>query len=245
MKFVTVACVMAVLCDWPTAEAGSVYCNDFEGVVGAEWSEQSTSVTTSGRRFLGVFGAQTVSLAIATVPAGTVNLAFDLFVINTWDGNQFTDPLSTPTHVVGPDVWELSLASGTTLFHATFSVFDGTKAMHSFRDFPQSYPDDYPEGTNPARTGASENDTLGYFEGDSVYRLAFSFAHAGGPLDFNFSGLFPQGDPEEWGVDNILVSAVPEPSSFVVGSIVGLMGIAYLNLCRPEGRRADYLKPHG
>jgi hypothetical protein len=223
MRSLIIAFAIAVLAALSSADAGLIYSNDFEGSVGAEWSDPSTSVTPTGRRFLGIFGAQTISLTLNDVPAGQVDLAFDLFIINTWDGSQPIDPLSTPSHVVGPDVWDLSVASGPTLLHATFSVFDGTKAMHSFRDFPQSYPDDYPEGAHPARSGAAENDTLGYFEGDSVYRLSFS--HAGGPLVLNFSGIFPPSDPEEWGIDNITVSAVPEPSGLVFAGL-GLATLA-------------------
>ena len=105
------------------------------------------------------------------------------------------------------------------MINTTFSVFDGTKEMHSFRNYPQAFPGTYPADSFPARTGAVENDTLGYFEGDSVYHLSFEFTHSTGSLTLNFTGTFPAVDPEEWGIDNIVVTAVPEPSTFLLAFV--------------------------
>jgi hypothetical protein len=163
-----------------------------------------------------MLGGGTTSLTLNGVPDGqAVSLSFDLFIINTWDGSQSVDPLSDPIHSVGPDVWSFSADGGAPLLSTTFSVFDGTKSMHSFRNYPQAYPGSYPADSFPARSGAAENVSLGYFEGDSVYHLAFNFNHTSGPMVLNFAGAFPVVDPEEWGIDNIVVS-VPEPSSITL-----------------------------
>jgi hypothetical protein len=202
-------------------DASIVYRNDFEGAVGSEWSHAGTATTpVGGRRFLGIFQEDTVSLTLDLVGLHEVSLSFDLYVIQTWDGSQLVGPFN-PDHTVGPDLWSVGIEGGPDLLSTTFSVFDGTKPMHSFRDYPQAYPGDYPD-LNPARTGASENDTLGYFEGDSVYSMSFSFLHAG-PLVIDFAGDFPDFDPEEWGIDNVAVEAnvIPEPSTLIIWSLLG------------------------
>jgi len=170
-----------------------VYSNDFEAAVGTEWSNTSTGITpVDARRFLGRFGNQTVSLTLTDFPAHTnVTVFFDLFIMVTWDGN------STGW---GPDEWDLSVAGGSTLLHTTFSNFTN-----------QAYPDTYPGGNFPARTGATENNTLGYIgfgrTMDSVYRLSFTFSHSASSLGLNFSasGLQHLAD-ENWGIDNIVIN---------------------------------------
>jgi hypothetical protein len=168
-----------------------VYRNDFEGAVGPEWSVTSVDTTPSGRRFLGWFGGQTVSLSLGGLPAhGAATVAFDLFVIESWDGN---DTLH------GPDEWEMRLGSGPVLLNTTFSNtgVDGHR---------QAYPDAFPAGDHPARTGAVESDTLGYtYFGDSVYRLTFTFAHTGPNLVLDFSALLRAVFDESWGLDNVVV----------------------------------------
>lgn len=216
-----------------TLSASTVFESDFEGIVGAEWSKQTTSLTPVGsRRFLGMFQQETVNLTLDNVPDNqTVTVSFDLYIINTWDGSQLVDPLSNPPHTVGPDIWELNVAGGPTLLHTTFSIFDGTKAIHSFRSFPQSFPGSYPTDSFLARTGAVENDTLGYFEGDSVYHLEFDFDHSTGPVVLNFSSEHPVTDPEVWGIDNIVVTAVPESNALT------LLFVGIVILATPIARR--------
>lgn len=181
--------------------AAQIYVNDFEGAVGSEWSNNSTDITPTGARtFLGQFGNQTVSLTLASVPACNVTVSFELFLIQSWDGNG--------DHCCGPDVFDVSVGGGPELLHTTFSnVGDDNTA--------QAYPDAYPGGVNSSGSGAAESNTLGYsFWGDSVYNLSFIIAHAGGPLVLNFSasGLQGIGD-ESWGLDNVLVNCLPDCSN--------------------------------
>ncbi|MBI3949247.1 MAG: HYR domain-containing protein [Acidobacteria bacterium] len=190
-----------------------MYRNDFEGVVGPEWSNRSTDVTPRGRRrFLGQFNNGTVSLMLSHLqPHRVVTVSFDLFLIRSWDGNAFN------AFGVGPDVWDLTVEGApTTLLHTTFSNVDFIPGLDR-----QAYPGPFPGGNFRARTGAAENNTLGYtfFFGppffpinygirqvDSVYRLSFTFFHSASSLKFNFSasGLQPIGD-ESWGLDNVVV----------------------------------------
>ena len=194
------------------AAAEVVYFNDFEGAVGSEWSNTSTDTTPVGdRKFLGQFGNDTVSLMLTDLPPHTdMTVTFDLFIIQSWDGNIIG---------YGPDIWELSVAGGPTLLYTTFS-----NAFASETDFRQAYPDSYPDGDNPGLTGAAESDTLGYgdaseYDGanDSVYRLSFRFPHSESSLTLNFA-FSNSRDPEIWGLDNVTVEVV-EASAEINGHV--------------------------
>lgn len=186
----------------PTVGAGQVpvYTNDFEGAVGAEWSPASTSVTPSGRGFMGEFGAETVTLTLNDLPLHVaVTLSFDFYAIRTWDGNQ---EFNEEGELVGPDFFNVSVVDGPTLLHTTFANNPDL----------QAYPGAYPVASYPAHSGASEINTLGYvfFEEetpfDAVYKLHFTFAHAGDALQVQFSGIGLQALADEsWGLDNVVV----------------------------------------
>jgi formylglycine-generating enzyme required for sulfatase activity len=181
------------------------YVAEFEGVVGPEWSHRQTEVTPLGnRRFLGQFGNDTVTLILNGLPPHrAVTVSLDLFVINSWDGNWTS---------AGPDTWDLGVNGGLTLLHSSF--LNGPYG-DGYPMTLQSYPDNYPSGEHPARTGATENNTLGYtWDGvggmDSVYHLTFNFFHTANGVALNFSGngledLYN----ESWGVDNVMVTLSP------------------------------------
>ena len=87
---------------------------------------------------------------------------------------------------------------------------------------PQAYPDTWPIAEHPARTGAAENNTLGYgayaippndprqISLDSVYALQRTFAHNANSLTLDFAALGLSNDGklafEKWGLDNVVVS---------------------------------------
>jgi len=172
------------------ARADLAYRHDFEGPVGPEWSSRHVDTTPAGgRHFLGQFGNDQVGLRLDNLPRHTwVTISFDLYVVQSWDGNHAT---------VGPDVWSVGVDGAQTLLRTTFSNSEPR----------QAFPDPYPGGDYPARTGAAEIDTLGYpYIGDSVYRLTFTFPHTGHSVAFNFAGtgLEPLGN-ETWGLDNVAV----------------------------------------
>lgn len=178
----------------------TVYSYDFEGAVGAEWSPAHTSVTPSGRGFLGEFGAETVTLTLNDLPPHlAVTLSFDFYAIRSWDGNRTFNEEGDP---VGPDRFEVSVDDGPTLLDTTFANNGDL----------QAYPGAYPEAAYPAHSGASEVNTLGYtfFEEavpfDAVYKLRFTFQHSGATLQVKFSGIGLQElDDEAWGLDNVVV----------------------------------------
>ena len=177
----------------------TVYSNDFEGAVGPERSSTSVDTTPAGaRRFLGQFGNESVTLTLADLPPHTqATVSFDLYIIRSWDGNN-------ETATSRPEVWDLNVASGPTLFHTSFANNPEQR---------QAYPGTHPDDDYALRAGAMEHNSLAYFHFDdpmdAVYRLSSTVTHSGSSLALNFSGsgLQELGD-ESWGLDNVVVGVI-------------------------------------
>jgi len=163
------ALLVVILTSVRTTNAAIIYSNDFQSVVGSEWSNTSMDTTPLGSRgFLGQFANNdSVSLSLDNLPAHeSITLSFDLFVIQSWDG------INTDW---GPDIWQLGVVGGPELLSTTFS---NTAQDSHLQSYPASY-----SGSEqyPAYTGAAETNTLGYgFYGDSVYKFDFTFNHSAG-----------------------------------------------------------------
>ncbi|MEW6159009.1 MAG: hypothetical protein AB1813_16415 [Verrucomicrobiota bacterium] len=172
-----------------------VYANDFSDPPtpppGPEWSKPTTDSSPAGEKFLGQFGAETVTLTIDDLPEHTrVRIDLSLLLLKSWDGNG--------NACCGPDTWKLEIENGPTLLNTSFSN-TGESGNR------QSYPQPVPFGNNAARTGAAANNTLGYGS-DSIYNLTYEFAHTASRLVIKFIGTPTQGiEDESWGLDNILV----------------------------------------
>ena len=216
IAFVAGCIVVFVAVQPGSGRAATVYANDFQGVVGSEWSSTQTETPPAdpGRWFLGRFANDAVSLSLSGLPSHTnISLDFDLFIMSSWDGDG-PEPGT-------PDLWRLSVTGGPVLLYTTFSNFPNRT-----QDYPGPY-NGLPDATNPPKTGAAEVDTLGYpgfldfVGGDSVYHLSFTFPHSADSLTLAFQGgpgLTSVPD-ESWGLDNVVVDAqgtVPEPSSGVL-----------------------------
>lgn len=176
-----------------TYSGNLVYSNDFEDIVGPEWSIKSTDTTpVGGRQFLGQFLNDEVALTLNDLPPHeSLTLSFDLYVINSWDGSD------SP---YGPDIWSVA-ANSAPLLYTTFSNLDESSSS-------QAYPGEYPADSYLPQTGATEIDTLGYhYFGNSVYRLTFRVADSSSSLVLAFSaaGLLSLED-ESWGLDNVIVA---------------------------------------
>jgi hypothetical protein len=159
--------------------------------VGTEWSSNGTSVSSSGEKFLGEFGNDTIDLNLTSLPAHTrVEVAFDLYILGSWDGNQ---------NYYGPDKWLLK-EDGMLLLQTTFSN----------QAFRQAFPGAYPGGDFPSRSSATAVNSLGYTFGftpmDTVYHLVYTFDHQAGSLQLTFAGSGLQSLPDEsWGLDNVSI----------------------------------------
>lgn len=178
------------------------------------WSTDRMSTTPIGdRHFLGEFGNESAFLTVEELPAHSLlNVSVELFVIRSWDGDEWP----------GPDVWEV-LVDGEVFFSTTFANGDERKPG------TQSFVDSDSEARGPAsgRTGASENNTLGYFfreqPRDAVYNLSFQIPHTASELVLGFraSGLQPIHD-ESWGLGSVIVQAVTVPAPGALALLVGL-----------------------
>lgn len=186
------------------------------GTVAAGSGPQTVATVASpnGRqRFLGEFGGpvivgappydpqhfvtveEPITLTLRDLKPHTfVTVAFDLYVLKSWDGNNRT---------YGPDRWRLRVQDGPTLLDTTFSNNPKTGA-----DLSQQ---NYPVANSPQQSGAVSVNTLGYtFYGDSIYHLSFNFPHTADTLVLNFWSSLFEGkgtEDESWGLDNVRVSS--------------------------------------
>lgn len=181
----------------PISEENIAYSNDFETSAGKEWSYKRIETSPTGRKFLGQFGNEAVILNLTNLGEHTqIRVTFELYIIRSWDGN------------INPDTWQFKV-DGQTWLLTTFDNQD------YYSDHFQAYPDLYPYGSHPPRTGAKENNTLGYeFDHrpmDAVYGFSFTIPHSSTNLELTFiaNGLTPDFSDEGWGIDNITIYTIP------------------------------------
>jgi hypothetical protein len=208
-----------------------VYFNDFEGQIGPEWSHIITDATpVGGRRFLGQFGNDAVTLALTDLPPRTkVRLTFDLFLLRSWDGDGMPAPPDLSAGP-GPDLWSLTANGQAGLLSTTFDNH-WLPTRQSFHR--QSYPYDYPGPGVLPETGAAEASTLGYartfsetgteqVEMDSVYHLTFTVSDSTPVIVFAFAGSGLQAITDEsWGLDNVRVEVLNADVALTASSTAG------------------------
>ena len=182
------------------AAAQTVYSEDFSSPV-VEWTD-NTIASANGEFFLAGsangsgFGAN--ALILNGLPAhSSVTVSFDLYIIQSWDGNG--------PEGGGPDNFTVG-AGGTILLYTNFANYTGLNT--------QAYPAELsPFGSgadNPPRTGQSDSNHLGYGTGDfgdATYSLTCTFAHSGSDFDIFFQSDQNQAVGDEgWGLDNVVVT---------------------------------------
>ncbi len=190
----------------PTQQTG-IYSNDFESAAGPAWSTSNMDTAPgNGTKFLGQFGNDTVRLSLTNLPAYStmITLSFDLYIINTWDGQG---------PAAGPDYWGSKVVGQSSpLLYATFNNMDSS---NQYGAQGQSFGgQNSPPGTYPSRTGYFAKDTLlfpqrdQWGERDTTYRLTFSLMSTGPNMQFDFYGAgLQQLNDESWGLDNVVVTA--------------------------------------
>jgi hypothetical protein len=179
----------------------SLYFSDFtSGPLGPEWNTTQVAISPSGERFLGELGNGSTTLSLNSLPAHTqLVLEFDIYIIDSWNGNGGQGSASAP------DLVEVSVVGGASLKKTTFS--------NKPSDL-QAFPGDYPGGVFSAGTGALGIGTLGYPPdndpfGSSAYRLKLTFNHTSGIIALRFVSQQTSGQNERWGLDNVRLSLVP------------------------------------
>lgn len=210
-----------------SANAATVYFNDFQGVLGTDWGSEWSTTAASGihtasapnpdyadtRLFLGEYGNDTLTLSLGGLaPHTTATVSFSLYLIRSWDGNDTTVVSNDP---LGSDTWSLGIAGGPTLLNTTFSNgnsvagqnYDGAYSTYTYTQWtPCDAYAGYSGPGNAPMTGANECYSLGYKftdanvtneNMDSVYNFSFLFAHNSSDLVLNFSASGLQGLADE------------------------------------------------
>ncbi len=219
-----------------SAQNTTVYSNNFTNGAGLGWSSGATDTTPgtaahAADKFLGQFGNQTTTLSLAGLAAhSTVNVTFDLYVIDSMDGNgEFGG---------APDPWSFA-ANGNTLLATNFANYDlqaGETQSFGGANGTGGY---LTGGTYSPYTGAAEKKTLGYVFGngfgsdaeDAVYHLSFTFNDASSALALSFTGQPDESlSNESWGLDNVVVKTnaagpVPEASTTVSFGLLLALGL--------------------
>ena len=181
------------------------YFSDFESGIGSEWSPSGLPNEGGGvfTNFLGRLGNSSATLSLSGMGAGThnVNLTFDFYAIDSWDGENFTWG------------WDYFNISGDYNNSWTVDSFGFGNAF----SFPFTVSQTGSFGFNPTWN-------------DDIYRnISIDFQVTGDALTLNFfgSGLQVIGD-ESWGLDNVSVTTtdVPEPSTIALLTLgLGALGI--------------------
>ena len=186
-----------------------VYDSSSEGA-GVGWSDARTATTPAGESFFGRFNNQEVSKTLTGMPytqAGDlraaaaansdtqVEISFDLFIIDSWDGSQ---------SLYGPDIWEFE-AQHKLLVHTTFTNWENAY---------QAYPFSYPGGEFLRFTNAIRHSDMGYLyrthtDMNAVYHFRFVLPNSGPILVLSFRDLGLQElEDESWGLKNVKVSVL-------------------------------------
>src|ERR1700761_6692358 len=202
-----------------SAMATTIYSNDFESgslagfTLSSPWF-MGVDTAPNGQKFLG--GLSYGYSAALTVDNGAydeVTISFDLYTINSLDGDAIVPNWGTP------DVFELNVNGDTVLMDASFTNQPG-------------WTQNYGGAGSAAGTGSDKSliGQLGYcFYGpDHTYHFTFTAFVNAAQTVFNFIGDTNQGWSDEgYGVDNIVVSVmscVPEPGTWSL-LLVGAAGI--------------------
>lgn len=233
------------------SNAQVVYTNDFEtNANGFNYNSFASLSTTSAgfgsgaqSQFLGIFNNQTVNLSLSGLTVGnTYDIAFDLFIGKSWDGN---------STVYGPDSWSLTTGS-TTLINTTFNNMFPADGL--LNNYTQNFSDGnlIGLGTFSAFTGADVAQTSGfYLDRYAIYKfgsgignptVSFTATSTNETISFAGHGLQDTSD-EFWAIDNVSVknstySVTPEAPGFVQ-FLPGLLPLALVLRKRKKATSAS------
>lgn len=169
----------------PSAGYSVIYSEDFQAGIGvpgvASWSSIATADPTPTRRILGRFTNDTVTLRVALPPHECLQICFDLFVNDSWDGD-------TPSIYSGPDRFGFGI-DGTTIWNEAYTLTNA------------------PAGGTITEGPAQLWFSTGTYWTDRVIRYCVEVDHTDATAVFSFFGSGLQAIRDEsWGLDNVEVS---------------------------------------
>ena len=261
-------CAAVAILSAASAHAQVVYSNNFESntngftASGSLSSAGRTSLPTDngglgsanqsmwlGRLGQGVTKGATPEIVTLTLsgllPGQVYAIGFDLFIGASWDGSE--------SSIYGGDSWRLTV-NGNMLVNTTFSNVQ--QGVNAGAYSPQRYSDSTYTSTMGADfnrfTGAdvsfSVNQNGNYAPDYAIYYfgrgagnpfLTFTASGTTAVLEFaRYSGTSDSAD-EDWALDNVQVSVVPEPS--VVWLFAAGAGVFFLS--RVTSRRRNHWRP--
>ncbi|MEC7477041.1 MAG: FISUMP domain-containing protein, partial [Bacteroidota bacterium] len=188
---------------------------NFDGEIGLEWNT-AESITYGGNGVLGKFGENAQVLGtFSGLPTHTqIEVGFDLYVIDSWDGNY--------GGVDGPDQWFFEIDQ-QQLIATTFA-----NNPNANNNGGQSYPADGITTFNPIQTGASlllpsaegpDCCDCGYHT--SVYHINKIVNHNSDSVTLHFSDSLSQSICDEsWAIDNVNIRFKNSPTCWLSDSIL-------------------------
>ena len=187
-----------------------IYSNDFESGDVKNIANGTIDVF-NGTHVLGRYNSSGFSLTVPNLPKhDLVEVSFDLYIHDTWDGNNVDNGYS------GPDLWSM-IVDGSSYIHTSFSNADCPAGVFCT---PQAYPNNYPNNNNNPKAGAYRTDLPGACflasspNGTTEYKITKQISHSDKTLLLQCIGDLVQkniADPkcdESWSVDNIIIKAI-------------------------------------
>lgn len=194
---------------------------DFEHGAQPGWTIPVTTVPpVGGRRFLGEFGQEAVSLNLGQLPPHTeLTISFDLILHGAWQGNAVADD------------WSF-FVDGSPILQTTFSSYTY-----------QSFPNQYFTAYNPPATGSLESNTMGYelvyssisMLEDTRYRITETVAHNATGAQLTFSSTVANPAETRWSLDNVVVIATSPSGSRLLMTPQGTPGTVNLRIQSQPG----------
>jgi PKD repeat protein len=177
----------------------ALHSNNFNTTIGSEWSFSALVPSNvpaiqnyNGGKVLGYLGNQQATFSLAGLPShDIVQVDFDLYIHDTWDGNDLTS---------GPDVWKMSV-NGSNVINTTFSNF-------AYRT--QAYPNNV-YANNPAFSSSLSSVLVNAcnFGGgatSSKYHISKTVPHSANTLTLVLEALgLEDVCNESWSIDNFEV----------------------------------------
>lgn len=154
----------------------------------------------NGSKVLGPFNNAGADFNLSNIPEHNVlEISFDLYTHDNWEGNK-------PTQSGVPDLFVIRY-DGNPSFITTFS---------NHQQYKQSYPDWFPNGSNPSFGNAIQTNLPGRClwkdkkGGTSLYKIVQQFPHTNAYFQLSLSDALQPFNAEcekSWSVDNIKISA--------------------------------------